>query len=80
MRLNTFFLLMAPAGTPDAIAERLESEVRAIMKLPDVQERLRRVDIEALSMSSQDASKLIKDEIALWADIIERGNLREQKK
>jgi len=79
LKLNTFFLLMAPAKTPDAIVERLEKGVRAIANLPDVQERLRQVDIEPLGLSATESRALVKSEIALWADIIERGNLREQK-
>jgi len=44
-----------------------------------VQERLRQVDIEPLGLSATESRALVKSEIALWADIIERGNLREQK-
>lgn len=62
--------LMAPAGTPRAIVERLNSEINTIMKRADVQEAWAKVDSQILVMSPQEFGKTLNGEIAKWAQVV----------
>jgi tripartite-type tricarboxylate transporter receptor subunit TctC len=77
MKLNTWFVLLAPAKTPPAILSMLEREVRTIVKMPDLQEKWRSSDITPLGSSAAEAKTLLKDETALWADIVKRAKLQQ---
>jgi tripartite-type tricarboxylate transporter receptor subunit TctC len=78
MKLNTWFVLLAPAKTPPSILAMLEREVQKIVKLPDLQEKWRASDIEPLGSSAAEAKKQLKEETALWADIVRRAKLEQQ--
>jgi tripartite-type tricarboxylate transporter receptor subunit TctC len=78
MRLNTWFVLLAPAKTPPDILSMLEREVRKIVQMPDLQAKWRASDIEPLGSSAAQAKKELKEETALWADIVKRAKLEQQ--
>lgn len=77
MKLNTYFVLLAPAKTPPSIMALLEREVRQALQSPDLQEKLRASDIGTLATSAQEAKARLRAETALWADIVKRGNLQQ---
>jgi tripartite-type tricarboxylate transporter receptor subunit TctC len=76
MKLNTYFVMLAPAKTPDAIVALLERELQAALKSLDLQEKFRAQDIEPLGTTPAEARAVLRAETALWADIVKRGNLR----
>lgn len=78
MKLTTFFTLLAPAKTPAPIIALLEQAVIAAVKDPDLQAKWQASDIMPLGTSSAEAAATIKDELALWADIVKRANLQER--
>lgn len=78
MKVNTYFVLLAPANTPKDIVSRIEREVRAITKLRDVTDKWRTSDIEPLGTSAAEAAAVLKEERALWADIVRRAKLGVQ--
>jgi tripartite-type tricarboxylate transporter receptor subunit TctC len=78
MKINTYFVLLAPAGTPKDIVGRIEREVRAIAKLRDVTDKWRTSDIDALGTSATEAAAVLKEERALWADVVKRAKLGVQ--
>jgi len=50
--LTTWWGVMAPAGTPDAVVERLAGEINRAMGLPDIKERFAAMGSEAPSVRS----------------------------
>jgi tripartite-type tricarboxylate transporter receptor subunit TctC len=78
MKVNTYFVLLAPANTPKDIVSRIEREVRAITKLRDVTDKWRTSDIEALGTFAAEAAAVLKEERALWADVVRRAKLGVQ--
>jgi tripartite-type tricarboxylate transporter receptor subunit TctC len=75
-KLETYFVLLAPAGLPDAIAELLEREVRAALKAPDLQDKFRAQDIEIVASTTAEARAFLRADTALWARIAKQANLR----
>ena len=78
MKLDTYFVLLAPAKTPATILALLEREVQKAVKLPDLQEKWRANDIEPLGTSAVEAKAILKSETALWADIVPRAKLKQE--
>ena len=53
---TVWFALSGPAGLPDDIVTRLNTEVRRILQLPDVRERLRAQAIDPPLARSESSS------------------------
>ena len=74
--VNFWSGLLAPAGTPAPIVKRVQEEVARIMALPDVQERLAKLDIKAVGGPSADLAKTIAQEIQLWTQVAKENNIK----
>jgi tripartite-type tricarboxylate transporter receptor subunit TctC len=68
--------VFAPAGTPQPIIERLHSEIVKILQEPDMQDRLAKLGMEQQKMSTQQFAEFQKDEVAKWAEVIRKGNIK----
>lgn len=75
-KVDTYFVMLAPAGVPDAIATRLEREVREAMKDPDLQAKLRKQDLDPVGSSAADAKAKIAEETALWSGVVKAAHMR----
>lgn len=62
--------LLAPAGTPKAVVDKLQAEVTRITALPDVRERLATLGAEPVAMTPADFSAWLKAEIPAMAKIV----------
>jgi len=69
--------ILVPAGTPKEIVALLEREIRAVIALPDVREKMEAAGIEPEGGSSQDFATYIKAEIAKWRKVITAANIRQ---
>ena len=67
--------LLAPAGTPKAIVDKLAAEVQRIVKLPDVRARMAALAIDPAGSSPQDFAKVIAIEIPLWTGVARANNI-----
>ena len=70
--------LMAPAGTPPAIVERLRAEVAAILGLPETTERLSALAIEAWPSTPQQMQATIATDTAKWGKVIADARIEAQ--
>jgi tripartite-type tricarboxylate transporter receptor subunit TctC len=68
--------LWVPAGTPAAIVSRLNQSVARILKLPDVQERLRAGGAEAVPSTPEGFARVIAQDIATWTKVVKTGNIK----
>ena len=67
---TAWFGLMAPAGTPPAIIDKLQGETAKILALPDVRKRLNELGLEVIANSPAEFSASIKAETAQWSKLI----------
>lgn len=73
---NTNGGFLAPAGTPKAIVDKLNAEINAALKLPDVRTKLEAAGIEVQGGTPQDYAALIKSDLAKWAKVIKAANIQ----
>jgi len=65
-----WFGLLAPAGTPQNVINYLEAAVKKAMDTPEVQQALRKNDIEVKTSSQDEFRKYIGQEIQRWGDAV----------
>jgi tripartite-type tricarboxylate transporter receptor subunit TctC len=67
--------VFVPAGTPQPIVDLLQREIAAIVRLPDVKEKLIALGVEPEADSSAEFTAYIKAEIAKWKKVIEDAKI-----
>lgn len=68
--VSTWYGVLAPAGTPDAIIQRLNSEIIKAARLPDMRKKLEEQGVELLLSTPQAFGELLKSETIKWAEVI----------
>ena len=74
--VSSIFGILAPAGTPKPIIQRLNSEFAQAVQLPDVKERLLQQGAFVASTTPEEAAQRIRIEIAMWANVINEANVK----
>ncbi len=72
----TWFGMWAPLGTPKEIVSRLNQSINRILKLPDVQDRLRANGMEAGHNTPDEFNRFIAQEIAKYTKVVKDGGIR----
>jgi len=67
--------VMAPAGTPREIVERLNREINKILMRPDIQESWRRQGANTMVMRPEEFGVYIESEIERWGKLIKANNI-----
>ena len=74
--VDQWFGMWAPVGTPRDIISRTNQSLARILKLPEVQERLRAGGLVSAHSTPEEFSRVIAREIAKWTQVIKAGNIR----
>jgi tripartite-type tricarboxylate transporter receptor subunit TctC len=77
-RSITWFGIVAPPGTPDALAERINRDVAEIFRRPEVRHRLDEMKMEAVGSTRPQAARFFAEEAALWGKVIEDAKIAVQ--
>ena len=75
---NTNGGFLAPAGTPPAVVTRLNAEINAALKLPDVKAKLEAAGIEIQGGTPQEYAALIKSDLAKWSRVVKAANIQAE--
>jgi tripartite-type tricarboxylate transporter receptor subunit TctC len=67
---NTWFGLVAPAGTPAPIVTKINAEVNRILKMPDVKEKFAAEGGGPIGGSSQEFAALLKSDYVKWGKVV----------
>ena len=67
--------LFAPAGTPQAVVDRLHATVQAALQTPEVQQRAALQGIAPTPMSNQQLAQLVKSDTEHWGKIIKANKI-----
>ena len=68
--------MWAPAGTPKAVIAKLNQSVARILKLAEVQERLRASGGEPTPSTPEGFAQRIAQDVAIWTRVVKDGNIK----
>jgi tripartite-type tricarboxylate transporter receptor subunit TctC len=73
---TAWFGLLAPAGTPQAIIEKLHKETVQVLAQPDVRARLEGLGVALVGNSPAEFAGLIRTETPQWAKVIKQAGIK----
>ena len=68
--------LMAPAGTPRPVLERLNAEVNKVLSTPEVKETWAKQGAQPMGMSIDEFERFLKADIAKWATVVKATGMK----
>jgi len=68
--LKAWYGVMAPAGLPPAIAEKLNAEITKALKSPELRDKLMGMGQEPIALGLAESDAYVKREIARWAEVV----------
>ena len=74
---TNWYGLLAPAKTPTPVIDRLNREVAAALKAPDVVQFLKDQGIDSAPSSPAEFLRFIREEEKKWVPIVKRSNIKE---
>ncbi len=75
---TTWFAIFAPAGTPKPVVERLHQEVLRVYRLPEVQERLKTLGLDAVLSTPEELAAYQATEISKWTQVVKASGARAE--
>ncbi len=73
---NNWWGVLAPAGTPDAIIERLNKEIKEILTSAEIQKLFLKEGAEVDYVGPADLNPFISKEIAKWTRVVKEANIK----
>lgn len=74
--VNSWYGLLAPAGTPREIVTRLNTEVTSALREPDARARLFSIGAEPMSNTPEEFGAFIQREMVKWAKVVKATGIR----
>lgn len=75
---NTNGGFLAPAGTPKAIVAKLNAEINAALKLPDVRSRLEAAGVDIQGGTPEAYAAVIHSDLAKWSKVIQDAGIHAE--
>lgn len=72
---DTWNAISAPPKTPAPIVAKLNAAVNTVMKMPEVQEQYRKLQLQLGGGTPGDMAKIVKDDTARWSAVIKEANI-----
>ena len=69
---------LAPAGTPKEIVARLNTEINAALRLPEVRAKLETAGIEIQGGTPQEYAAVIKSDLVKWGKVVKEANIQAE--
>jgi tripartite-type tricarboxylate transporter receptor subunit TctC len=76
IEVDTWYALSAPARTPKPIIDRLHREIAAILRMPDIRERMLNAGLEPSGQAGEEVTRLIERDLKKWGPVIKRAGIK----
>lgn len=74
--VQAWFYVLAPAATPAPVMTALHREIAKALASPDVKEKLAVAGVDPQNTTPEQASTMLKNEVALWARIVKESGVK----
>jgi tripartite-type tricarboxylate transporter receptor subunit TctC len=75
---NSWWAILAPAGTPKEIVARMQREIEKIVNLPEIQERLSASGAEPVASTPEQFGAIVRADMAKWARVIREAGIQQE--
>jgi tripartite-type tricarboxylate transporter receptor subunit TctC len=72
----SWYALMAPAGTPNAIVNKLNEQMNRVLARPDTRQRFVALGMEPGAGTPEQLARRIASETAQWSEVVHKRNLK----
>jgi tripartite-type tricarboxylate transporter receptor subunit TctC len=75
-RIGGWFVLLAPAGTPKDIVQRLHAELARVVRMPEVNDKMISIGADPLILTPEETVRHIAAEIPRWRGMVETAGAK----
>lgn len=76
LRLEAWYGVFAPAGTPQAIVDKINSDVNKVLQMPEIQARLKSVGMLIEPSTPAEFDEFFKSEYTRWTNLITAAGIQ----
>ena len=76
--VTSWYGLMAPAGTPAPILDKINADMHTALHAPEVEKRMQEVSMPPSPTTRQEFDQFVRAEIARWARVIKEAAIPQQ--
>jgi tripartite-type tricarboxylate transporter receptor subunit TctC len=76
--VNSWYGLMAPAGTPAAILDKINADMHTALRSPEVEKRMLDAAMPPSPTTRQEFDQFVRAEVARWARVIKEAGIPQQ--
>jgi tripartite-type tricarboxylate transporter receptor subunit TctC len=78
VEVDLWYAFFAPAKAPTAVVTRLNTEIAAILKLPEVFEVLKKAGLDAASTTPAELGQVVAKDYPRWGEVIKRNGISDE--
>ena len=75
---TTWFAMFAPANVPKPVIDKLNAEVVRVFRLPEVQDRLKTLGLDAVLSTPEELARYQALEITKWAKVVKESGAKAE--
>jgi tripartite-type tricarboxylate transporter receptor subunit TctC len=72
---EAWYGISAPAGTPPAVLDKLNTEVNALLLLPEVKDAMARMGVNTAGGKPERLDSLVRSELVMWKQVVQKGHI-----
>jgi tripartite-type tricarboxylate transporter receptor subunit TctC len=76
--VNSWYGVVAPAGAPVPVLDKLNADITSVLRIPEIQQRLNELVVPPAPTSRDEFDQFIRAEIARWAKVIKDARIPKQ--
>jgi tripartite-type tricarboxylate transporter receptor subunit TctC len=73
---SQWFGILAPAGTPRPVIERLHQAIGKATRKPEMQQKFASMSIETVNSTPDEFAKVIREEIGTWGKVVKAAGIK----
>jgi tripartite-type tricarboxylate transporter receptor subunit TctC len=76
--VNSWYGVCAPAGVPAPVLDKLNADIREVLRIPELERRLSELGMPPASTTREEFDRFMRSEIARWAQVIKDARIPKQ--